>query len=90
LRRIWTRIQPSINPTIESAETAAMNARWLTAMIERARTFGVGNQEIASALESAIDIRPVTLERDHRNRLVAVVSRSEVTVKDLFGLNDDQ
>jgi hypothetical protein len=65
-------------------------AGWLTAMIERARTRGVDDQEIATALESTIDIRPLNLERNRKNRLVPVVATREVTVNDLLASLDEK
>ena len=64
-------------------------AGWLTAMIERARTAGVGNQDIAAALEGSIVFRPVTIGKDHRNRLVGMMTDDEFTVTELFDLSDE-
>jgi hypothetical protein len=65
-------------------------AGWLTTMIERARTRGVDDQEIAAALESTIDIRPLNLERNRKNRLVPVIATREVTVNDLLASLDEK
>jgi hypothetical protein len=64
-------------------------AGWLTAMIERARSSGLGNQDIAAALEDSIVFRPVTIGKDHRDRLVGLMADDEFTVTDLFDLSDD-
>jgi hypothetical protein len=65
-------------------------AGWLTTMIERARTRGADDQEIAAALESTIDIRPLSLERNRKNRLVPVIATREVTVNDLLASPDEK
>jgi hypothetical protein len=65
-------------------------AGWLTATIERARTRGVADQEIAAALESTIDIRPLSLERNRTNRLVPEIATREVTVNDLLASLDEK
>jgi hypothetical protein len=73
-----------------SMTAAPRGTGWLTTMIERARTRGVDDQEIAAALESTIDIRPLNLERDRRNRLVPVIATCELTVNDLLDSLDEK
>ena len=68
---------------------APRGAGWLTAMIEQARSAGVGNQDIAAALEGSIVFRPLTIGKDHRNRLVGMMTDDEFTVTDLFDLSHE-
>jgi hypothetical protein len=77
-----------------TAETAAMDnttavpapGGWLTTLIQRARTRGVDNRDIATALEGSIVFRPLTIGRDRRNRLVGTMTGDDVTLADLFDL----
>ena len=64
-------------------------AGWLTSMIERARSSGLDNHDIAAALESSIGLRPLTLTRDDRDRLVGRMADAEVTLNELFSLPDE-
>ena len=64
-------------------------AGWLTTMIERARTRGMDNQEIAAALEDSIAFRPLTIARDGRDRLIGRMTDAEVTLHELFSLPDE-
>jgi hypothetical protein len=68
---------------------AQRRAGWLTAMIERARGSGLGNEDIAAALEDSIVFHPVTIDKDNRNRLVGMMTDDEITVTDLFDLPDE-
>ena len=64
-------------------------AGWLTTLIERARTNGVDNHDIAAALEGSIAFRPLTITRDDRDRLVGRLTDVEVTLHELFSLPDE-
>ena len=63
-------------------------AGWLTTMIERARSGGMGNHDIAAALEDSIVFRPLTIARDDRDRLIGRMTDAEMTLHDLFSLPD--
>ena len=65
-------------------ETAApRRAGWLTMLIQEARARGVGNGDIAAALEGSIVFRPLTIGRDGRGRLVGTMMDDDVTLSDL-------
>ena len=59
-------------------------AGWMTELIQRARTNGVANDDIAAALEDGIAFRPLTLGRDEGDRLVGVMTDADMTLDDLF------
>jgi hypothetical protein len=69
--------------------TAPRRAGWLTALIQQARTRGVDNRDIATALEGAIVFRPVTIARDGGDRLVGLMMDDEVTLTDLLTSPDE-
>jgi hypothetical protein len=62
----------------------------LVGAIERARTCGVHDAEIAARLEEAIDIRPLTIARNSRHRLECVMADGEVTLDDLLNTADEE
>ena len=64
-------------------------AGWLTSMIERARSSGLDNHDIAAALEGSIAFRPLTITRDDRDRLVGRMTEADVTINELFSLPDE-
>jgi hypothetical protein len=72
-----------------SMTASPRGAGWLTTMIERARTRGVDNHDIAAALEDSIVFRPLTIARDGRDRLVGTMADAEVTLHELFSLPDE-
>ena len=72
-----------------SMTAAQRRAGWLTTLIQRARTNGVDNREIAAALESAIVFHPLTIARDDRGRLIGRKTDAEVTLHELFSLPDE-
>lgn len=63
-------------------------AGWLTTLIQRARTNGVDNRDIAAALEGSIVFRPLTLGRDDRERLIGMMTDGDITLDDLFNASD--
>jgi hypothetical protein len=72
-------------------ETAApRRAGWLTTLIQQARARGVDNGDIAAALEGSIVLRPLTIGRDGRNRLVGMTTDDDVTPADLFELPEEE
>ena len=60
----------------------------MTTLIQRARTSGVDNRDIAAALEDSIVFRPLTLGRDDRERLVGLMTDGDITLDDLFNSPD--
>ena len=53
----------AVIPAVDPAETAGMRPSrtgWLTTLIERARTSGVDDRDIAAARERSIVFRPLT------------------------------
>jgi hypothetical protein len=58
-------------------------------MIERARSSGLDNHDIAAALEGSIAFRPLTIARDDRDRLVGTMADAEVTLHELLSLPDE-
>lgn len=63
-------------------------AGWMTELIQRARTSGVANDDIAAALEGSIVFRPVTLGRTDRDRLVGMMTDADITLDDLVDSTD--
>lgn len=61
----------------------------MTTLIQRARTSGVDNRDIAAALESATVFRPLTIARNDRDGLVGVIADAEITMTDLFSGPDE-
>lgn len=64
-------------------------AGWLTSIIERARSSGLDNHDIAAALEDSLAFRPMTIARDGRDRLIGRMTDAEVTLHELFSLPDE-
>ena len=61
----------------------------MTTLIQRARTSGVDNRDIAAALERSIVFRPLTIARNDRDRLVGMIADAEITMTDLFNDPDE-
>jgi hypothetical protein len=59
-------------------------AGWMATLIQRAKTRGLNNAEIAAALEDSIVFRPVTLGRDDRERVVGTMAGDDITLDELF------
>jgi hypothetical protein len=64
-------------------------AGWMTTLIQRARTSGVANGDIAATLESSIVFRPLTIARNDRDGLVGVIADADMTMTDLFNVPDE-
>ena len=63
-------------------------AGWMTTLIQRARTRGVDDHDIAAALEHSMVCRPLTFGRDHRERPVVMMTDGDITLDDLFNSSD--
>jgi hypothetical protein len=61
----------------------------MTTLIQRARTSGVDNRDIAAVLEHSIVFRPLTIARNDRDGLVAVIADAEMTMTDLLRVPDE-
>jgi len=63
-------------------------AGWMTMLIQRARTSGADDRDIAAALEHSMVCRPLTLGRDERERPVVMMTDGDITLDDLFNTSD--
>jgi hypothetical protein len=59
-------------------------AGWMTTLIQRARTSGLDDADIAAALERSIVFRPVRLDRNDRARLVGTMTDGDMTLTELL------
>ena len=64
-------------------------AGWMTTLIQRARTSGADNVDIAAALENSIVFRPLTIARNDRDRSRRLIADADITMTDLFNVPDE-